>query len=177
LETIPDPSVLWSPDANWAVLASRDPLPDIAELARPMLALAGMRIDPNANSGFQIDFYSGLTLRDRSGKNFTTIQLPNPEGKKLSRIGFVSWSHRSDAFVFSRNTGSCSELWYVRCDEPYRPVLLTDRLHTVLMGIDWMPDGLGILCGSVPTEPSGPPRASSVPTEPNIQLADGRKSP
>ena len=177
LETIPDPSVLWSPDANWAVLASRDPLPEISELARPMLALAGMRIDPNSNSGFQIDFYSGLTLRDRSGKNFTSISLPNPEAKKPNRIGFVSWSHRSDAFVFSRNTRSSTELWYVRCDEPYRPVLLTDRLHTVLMGIDWMPDGLGILCGTVPSERSGPPKVSSVPTEPNIQFADGRKSP
>jgi dipeptidyl aminopeptidase/acylaminoacyl peptidase len=177
LETHPDPALLWSPDAAWAVLGFRDPLPDLSDLTRTMLPLAGMRIDPIGNCGFQIDFYCGLKLRDRSGKQLVTIRLPNPHQEQFSRIGFVSWSHRSDAFVFSRHTPTGTELWYVRCDEPNRPVRLTDRLHTVLLGIDWMPDGTGILCGTIPNDRPEPPLPSSVPAGPNIQLAEGHKSP
>jgi dipeptidyl aminopeptidase/acylaminoacyl peptidase len=142
-----------------------------------MLALAGMRIDPQADSGFQVDFYSHITLRDRTGRQLISINLPEPNGKRLGRIGFVSWSHRNDAFVFSRNTGTGTELWYVRCEEPNRPIKLTDRLHTVLMGIDWMPEGSGLLCGTVPADRPSVPKPSAVPEEPNIQYADGRKSP
>ena len=177
LETNPDPSVLWSPDANWAILASREPLPDLSALARPLLPLAGLRIDPAVNCGFQIDFYSGLALRDRLGRTLTPILIPEIENIRTKRISFVSWSHRSDAFVFSRNTGTSTELWYVRCDEPNRPVRMTDRLHNVLMGIDWMPDGAAILCGTVPGDHAAPPTPSPLPEEPNIQVALGRKSP
>ncbi len=177
LETPPDPSVLWSPDAKWAVLANRDPHPDLAELTRPMLPLAGMRLDPAANSGFQIDFYNALALRDRHGKQVFQIPLPESTCPSPTRIGFLSWSHRSDAFIFSRNIGIATELWYLRCDEPNRPIKLTDRLHTVLMGIDWMPDGSGVLCATVPTDQPQPPAASVIPHGPSIQYADGRKSP
>ena len=177
LETIPDPAVLWSPDAAWAVLGYRDPLPDLTDLARTMHPLAGMRIDPVGNCGFQIDFYCGLNLRDRSGNLLSTIRLPDTQNARSCRIGFVSWSHRSDAFVFSSLTHTGTELWYVRCDEPNRPIRLTDRLHTVLMGIDWMPDGTGILCGTIPNDRPEAPMPSKLPAGPNIQFAEGRKSP
>ena len=65
LDARPDPVAIWSSDANYAILASRMALPDITAFKRRYLPLAGLRIDPIANSLFQAEFYHDLVLLDR----------------------------------------------------------------------------------------------------------------
>ncbi len=63
IDAKPEPIVSFSPDANWMVLIDFDAMPDIADISRRMLELAGLRVDPVANSGFSTSFYHGITLR------------------------------------------------------------------------------------------------------------------
>ena len=185
IDTPPDPVVIWSPDARHAVLASRVALPDLSALSRRFLPLAGLRIDPQSNSLFQTEFYSNLVLLERQsnrrtplGNSETHAGTANIDEQSFeSKIGFVSWSHRSTGFVFSRVTERGSQLWYVSVHDPSSPVLLTERLHTVLQGIDWMPDGNRILCATVPVGRCDEPKKESVPEGPSVQEADGRKAP
>lgn len=178
IDVKPDPALFWSSDTQWAVLADRDSMPDVADLARRMLSLAGLRIDPVANGRFQTDFYRGLTLRDRSGQ--TSIPIPLPADAK---VGSVSWSHRSTGFVFTLITEHGTELWYVAVpplNQPKRtlqPQRLTDRLSTVLQGLDWMPDGERIVCCEVPDSRGPEPTAPTVPFGPSIQESTGTKAP
>jgi dipeptidyl aminopeptidase/acylaminoacyl peptidase len=172
IDVQPDPALFWSPDTRWAVWADRDAMPDVADLARRMLALAGTRIDPAANSGFQTDFYRGLSLKNRAGD--VSVRIPI---EAQARIGLVSWSHRSTAFVYTLITPQGTELWYVNVESPQKPLRLTDRLSTVLQGLDWMPDGERVLGCLVPESRGLEPVPPAVPPGPNIQESSGTKAP
>ncbi len=168
----PEPSVSLSPDANWMVYLDRNAMPDIADLARRYIGVAGMRIDPVANAGFQSDFFRGLSLRTRGSSRLTRIPVQDPV-----RIASLSWSHDSLSFVFTTPTDSGTQLWWVSVDKPEQTVLLTDRLSTVLGSIEWMPDGKRLLCNLVPKERGPEPPAHTYPVGPNIQESFGNTSP
>lgn len=168
----PDPGIAMSPDAQWMLLVDRDSMPDIADLARRMIGLAGIRIDPVSNGRFQTDFNRGLSIRKREGGD--SIRIPMLPGSKL---GAVSWSQDSKSFVYTLITDRGTELWWASADTPTRPLRLTDRLSTVMMSFDWMPDGKGILCGLVPESRGAEPKPPTAPSGPNIQESYGNTSP
>ena len=96
VDAMPEPSVSLSPDAKWMLFVDRNSMPDIADLARRMVGVAGMRIDPIANGGFQTDYFRGLTVRKRESNAQTRIPVAEP-----ARITTISWSHDSQSFVFA----------------------------------------------------------------------------
>ena len=100
----PEPAISFSPDSNWMLLVDRDSMPDIADVARRMVALAGNRIDPVANGAFRTDFNRGISLRPRDGRSAIRIPLQDP-----SRVGTVSWSHDSKSFVYTLVTDNGTE--------------------------------------------------------------------
>ena len=172
IDVQPDPAIVWSSDAKWGVMAERNAMPDVADLARRMLPLAGTRIDPAANGRFQTEFYHGLLLRNREGDSVVRIPI-EPD----ARIGSISWSHRSNVFVFTKITDGGTELWHVDVNKPTNPVRLTDRLSTVLQGIDWTPSGQSVVCGVVPKNRGPEPKPPAVPEGPIIQESTGTKAP
>ena len=168
----PEPSVSMSPDAKWMVYLDRNAMPDIADLARRYVGVAGMRIDPVANAGFQTEFFRGLSVRSRESAVLTRIPIQEPV-----RVSSLSWSHDSQSFVFIAQTETGSQLWWVSITEPTKPILLTDRLSTVLGSIEWMPDGKRVLCNLVPSTRGAEPPAPKAPSGPNIQETAGNTSP
>ncbi|HUP79076.1 MAG TPA: prolyl oligopeptidase family serine peptidase, partial [Pirellula sp.] len=167
-----EPSVSLSPDARWMVYIDRDVMPDIADLARRWVGVAGMRVDPIANGGFHTDFFRGLSLRKRESSTLIRIPISEP-----ARITTISWSHDSQSFVFTNVTEAGTQLWWVSIDKPDQPIRLTDRLSTVLGSIEWMPDGKRILCNLVPASRGPEPIAPKAPLGPNIQESFGNVSP
>lgn len=168
----PEPSVAWSPDGAWMLLLERDAMPPIEELAKRMLRLGGLRIDPVANGIFQTDYLLGITLRSRDGSESIPIALP-----KHGKLGGVSWSHHSNAFAFSLVTSEGTELWLVEVGKSPTPKRLTKRLNTVLDAFDWMPDGKSLLCNVVPESRGKEPAPPVAPPGPNIEESIGNKSP
>src|SRR5260370_32063954 len=69
LDAPPAPGVSVSPDRQWLLLLEQRSMPTIAELARPMLRLAGSRIDARNNRPHQPSLITGLLfeqLADRT---------------------------------------------------------------------------------------------------------------
>ena len=172
VDAMPEPSVSLSPDAKWMLYVDRNSMPDIADLARRMVGVAGMRIDPIANGGFQTDYFRGLTVRKRESNAQTRIPITEP-----ARITTISWSHDSQSFVFANVTESGTQLWWVSIDKPEQPIQLTDRLSSVLGSIEWMPDGKRVLCNLVPSLRGPEPAPPKAPKGPNIQESFGNVSP
>ena len=171
-EAAPAPYAMISPDGAWMVLAEQDAMPGIADVARPWLGLAGMRIDPAAESRWRSNFIHALTLRDLKGERERRIPLP-----KGARVSWTSWSHRSNLFAFALLSEEGSELWCVSIERPEQPRRLTDRLSTVMGAPTWMPDGRQLLCRLVPEDRGDPPLPATTPAGPNVQETSGRTTP
>ncbi|MFN3193776.1 MAG: alpha/beta hydrolase family protein [Aureliella sp.] len=172
IDATPVPSVSFSPDRQWMLMVGRTAMPSIEDLSRRMLRLAGMRIDPAANSRFSTRYYASLSLRPADNEN--EVAVPIPAG---ARVSSVSWSHHSNHFAFTTVTDQGQQLWVVSTNSPDKPKMLTDRLSTVTGGMDWMPDGESILCQLVPESRGVEPEAMTAPTGPNIQESSGNTSP
>ena len=172
IDAKPEPSVSLSPDGNWMLLVERDAMPGIEDLSRRMLRLAGLRIDPVANSRFQTGFYTGISIRKRDDRS--TTEIPVPENAKLSG---VSWSHDSKTILFTVVTDKGSQLWKTTTDDPANTMMLTNRLSSVLGGATIMPDGQSIVCMLVPESRGAEPTAPTIPIGPNIQESSGNTSP
>src|SRR5690349_24007873 len=69
------PWVSLSPDAQWILFVEHAAMPSLADVARPMLRLAGVRIDPATDARHQTVFGLGLVLRDLAGKQERSIEL------------------------------------------------------------------------------------------------------
>ncbi len=180
IDAAPEPAVRFSPDANWMLLVDRDAMPDISDVSRRMLQLAGVRIDPVANSRFATSYDRGLTLRRRDaapdGDRNETAHFKIPMAKN-AKVSGVSWAHDSQTFAFTIVTENGQQLWLASVDQPTEPRMLTDRLNTVLGGFDWMPDAKHVLCQLVPEGRGKEPVQNRAPTGPNIQESYGNKSP
>ena len=175
IDAPPSPAVDISPDGEWMLMIERDALPSIEDVSRRMLRLAGMRIDPVANSRFRTVFDRGLLLRRRGDSSeVPATRVPLPENGKLVS---VRWAHDSLSFAFSVVTKAGTELWVADIDDPAHPQLLTDRLNTVLVGFGWMPDAKSIFCCLVPNNRGAEPAAPTVPSGPNVQETSGNSSP
>ena len=168
----PTPSVSLSPDGEWMLFLSRDAMPGLEDISRRMLRLAGVRIDPKANSQFQTIFYRGIALRKTMGGE--EIKIPVPAGGKVAG---TSWSQDSKRFAYYVVTDEGTQLWVASVDRPQDPQLMTSHLSTVLGGIQWMPDGKSILCQLVPEQRGAEPVSPSVPAGPNVQESSGNTSP
>jgi dipeptidyl aminopeptidase/acylaminoacyl peptidase len=172
----PTPSVRFSPDGAWMAMLERSALPALEDVARPMLRLAGLRIDPASDSRYATSFDVGLKLAPVDGGRARTVPLANG-----ARLSGTSWSHTSRHLAYTLATDEGTELWVLdvigMVRDGAQPVRLTDRLNTVLEGTHWMPDGSGLLALTVPADRGPAPQAPRVPAGPNIQESTGQASP
>jgi len=158
------------------LLLERNALPDIREVGRRMLPLAGVRIDPRQSSPFAAVYYHTMRLR-------TTIPGPDqpapitvalPAGSKIAE---VQWSHDSRHLFCLLQTDTGQQLWRLAADAPEQLQLCTDRINTVLMKPRWAPDGQQILCLLNRPDRGAEPKPPAVPKGPNVQESSGKTSP
>lgn len=87
IDAQPEPNVLISPDGRHLLLIESDAMPDIADLARPMQCLAGLRIDPQSNSTFQTSFRKALRYQRVSDAMITPDGDHRDEGSTDASLG------------------------------------------------------------------------------------------
>ncbi|MGO9938038.1 MAG: hypothetical protein ACLPH3_10245 [Terracidiphilus sp.] len=105
LRALPTPIVSVSPKRGYAVFMQPVRSP-IAEVAQPMLRLAGNRIDVNTNGAHLAPYYTTFTLmRISEGQE---IKLALPAGAKL---GAPIWSPDGSQFAFTNTVAHGIELW------------------------------------------------------------------
>ena len=167
------PSLTLSPDGRWFIGIEPDPMPSIADVSRPMLRLAGMRIDPTANGRHRTSFSRALFLRDLTGKTVTPVAIP--DGARL--VG-ARWSHTSRHFAYTLLTESGTSLWVAPVSDPTQALKISDRISSVLTsGYYFSPDGASVIITEVPADRGAPPMKPDVPTGPSIRETSGSATP
>ncbi len=172
LDAPPTPWILLSPDAAHVLLVDHEPMPRLADVARPKVKLAGLRIDAQRDARHQLAFGTGLVLRDLRGTHERRIALP--AGRRIASLG---WSHDSRAFVLVLDGGGPGELWWGSLDAP-EPRFVAAGIHAVLGdGFAWMPEGARVLATFVPAGRGPAPERSAVAAGPDVLEARGERTP
>ena len=141
-EAPPTPGISVSPDATHAVLTHRASLIPLAELTRPELRIAGLRLDPATSAASRRRTRNGLTLkRLRDGAAIALTGLPDP-----LRADHLSWSPDGARFAFTHTEDDDVELWVAEvAGGAARRVLDEVRAMFRDAPYHWLPDGSGLV--------------------------------
>jgi len=173
LSAPPTPTVVVSPRADQLLVADRLANPPIADLAAPMLRLAGLRINPATNGRHHPQRFVGLSLVDVStGKVRKVTGLP-----KNPYLSAPEWSADGKQFAFTDTTGEGIDLWIGNAATASAVPFGGIKISAILGdAVQWLPDG-NLLVQTVPAGRGNPPAEAKVPDGPIIQESDGRKAP
>src|SRR5262249_286379 len=150
-----------------------DRYPAIADLAQPVLRLAGARFNPRTNGPQLPPRITGFTLlRIADGKK-TPIALP--EGARPSP---PVWSPDSKRFALLNTRPDGIELWL---GDPatgkLRPVKGLRVNAAFGEAFRWLPDSKRLVCQAIRVTRGKPPAAPEVPPGPVIQESGGEAGP
>jgi dipeptidyl aminopeptidase/acylaminoacyl peptidase len=167
------PTASISPSRDYMLLATGLRYPPIADLAQPMLRLAGQRINPATNGPHRFQYSVALSLKRIS--DGSEVKLALPPGAKISS---VQWTGDGKHFAFLNTAANSIELWV---GDPasgkirqLKGVAVNDAYGDAYQ---WMPDNHLLLVQTVPSKRGAAPTESSVPREPNSQESFGRVGP
>ncbi|MBW4471592.1 MAG: prolyl oligopeptidase family serine peptidase [Stenomitos rutilans HA7619-LM2] len=165
------PAVLISPGNQWLVEFEQPALTTIAELAEPIVAVAGFRLNPKLSCPARHHTYRGMWLQAIPSGTRQEVSLPDD-----AQISYTRWSPNGQmlAFVLTQTTGL--ELWVISLADGL-PRRLTDPILNATYGTPyrWLSDD-ALLCKLIPGDRGEPPVKPSVPAGPIIQENLGRKS-
>lgn len=178
------PQLSLSPTHAFAVQDQPVRYPPIAELAQPMLRIAGMRINPRTNGLHNTVFNSSLTLRKVPDGTEIRVELP-PNGK----FSGGHWSADGLHFAFTNSTSAGIELWIgdtIGKTHKVEGVHLNGVLASggggrggpvVSNDVQWMPDNKTLLVELIKPNRGAPPAEPAVPTGPDVQESFGGRAP
>jgi dipeptidyl aminopeptidase/acylaminoacyl peptidase len=167
------PTAFVSPSHDAILLATPLRYPPVADLARPMLRIAGLRIDPKTNGIHHASSYDAYALvRIADGKR---IAVALPAGVHASA---PVWSPDGSSFAFGNATSHGVDLYLGVTATGAIRRLNAIELNTIFNGgIQWMPDGKTLLVYFVPASRGAAPVAPAVPLGPVVQQSNGKKAP
>ena len=170
LDTPPSPGVVPSPTRDAFLLVDVEGYPPIRELARPILRLAGVRIDPGLGARQRLARQTGLEIVPLDGRPRKRVELP--EG---ARIGMPSWSPGGTSFAFALDSADGVELWVVDAANGKGRAIPGLRIVDVLgRGFAWEDDAK-LLVHRRPVGRGPAPPAPDAPSGPNIEEAASGK--
>jgi dipeptidyl aminopeptidase/acylaminoacyl peptidase len=184
------PTLTISPTREFAMQGQPVRNPPIAELAQPMLRLAGMRINPKTNGLHNATFNSSLSLRKIPEGTEIKVDLP-PNAKLMPG----AWSPDAKNFAFTNTTSNGIELWIGDTTGKARKIEGV-RINSVMGGgrgavggagrggfvagptdVQWMPDGKSLVVQMVKPNRGAAPVLSAVPAGPHVQESLGGAAP
>ena len=176
------PRAFVSPTQDYVILAEPLRYPPIADLAQPMLRLAGMRINPRNNAPHRAPLNTGMVLKRVS--DGTEVRLPTGADARLSA---PRWSEDGKYFAFTNARQSLVELWIgdtaagrvrkvegVHVNAVMAP---TTPFRTGNPVFQWMPDNHTLLVQTVPANRGAAPVEGDIPLGPHIQETLGKAGP
>ena len=173
LDAPPLPAASASPDRALLLLLEQRSMPTIAELAQPILRIAGTRINPRTTGPQLPGSITGLLLKRLADGSERRVAVPAP-----AALSFVSWSPASRAIAFVQTRDSGLALWVA---DPATGQIraLTGPALSATAGppCRWMPDGARLLCRFVPDGRGAAPVAPATPVGPTTQETTGRAAP
>ncbi len=144
--------------------------PPVADLAKPMLRLAGIRIDPKNDGIHHQSAYTSLAFQSVAGGGTTTVALP-----PNAHITSVRWSPDGRHVAFSNATASSIDLYVVATGAAKPQKIGGVHLNGVFGSpIAWMPDSKSLLIKEVPPKRLREPREALTPIGPVVQETSGK---
>ena len=164
------PNVSVSPDREWLLFLDRTSMPSIAELAEPILRIAGTRINPANNANSFIPRTIGLRLKRIENGAEHAIALPAGV-----RIGATMWSPDGSKLAFTRTLDDRVELWAADVATGAARMVVDAQLNAVGSSpCKWLADNVTMLCAFVPDNRGAAPEAPRVPSGPTVEESSGR---
>jgi dipeptidyl aminopeptidase/acylaminoacyl peptidase len=173
LDAPPTPGIVVSPARDAFLLVEVEGYPPIKELARPILRLAGVRIDPGLGGRQRTVRYNGIEIVPLDGRPRFRVELPRGPNFK-PKIGMPSWSPDGTKLAFTMDLRDRIELWVVDARNghllPIQGLKIVDVLRS---GFAWE-DSSHLLVHQVPPRRGPAPAAPEAPSGPNIEEAAGK---
>jgi dipeptidyl aminopeptidase/acylaminoacyl peptidase len=151
-------------------LAIQTPLryPPVADLARPMLRLAGLRIDPTTNGIHHASARMSLAFERIADGRVVNVALP--PGAHLTALVF---SPDESRFAVTNATPRGTELWIGTTADGHASRIAGLAVNDIFPdAVRWMPDGTHLVVRAVDRE-TAPPR-SDVAHGPAVQETSGK---
>jgi dipeptidyl aminopeptidase/acylaminoacyl peptidase len=173
------PTASISPTRDVVIVTTPASYPTIADLAQPMLRLAGLRINGNTNGPHNAPRVTAMVLKRISDGREIRVALP-PNAHSSG----PSWAPDGRHFAFYITTANSIQLWIGDTATGAAHAISDLAVNSVVPGggggggggfgggggaCEWMPNGRDMICKTVPAGRGAAPRASSVPQGPNIQ--------
>ena len=169
-----------SPNKQQIALTKARAYPTIAELAQPMLRLAGSRVNPKSNgphraSGLPGTGIQSIALKKIDGGTETNVTMP-PQ----ARISNVKFSPDGSRLAFLQTKDAAIELWTADTATGAAKAVVTgaDRINaTAGDPCDWLKDNVTMVCELVPAGRGPAPTEPAVPTGPTVHENYGKAAP
>jgi dipeptidyl aminopeptidase/acylaminoacyl peptidase len=171
LDAEPLPGVTVSPARDVLALLPRRAMPTIAELAQPMLRLAGARVNPLTNGLHRAPSGTGITLRSIANGSERKVSMPAD-----ARVAFLGFSPDGRRFAFTNTTASHIEI-FVGDVATAQTRKVDGALNSLAGGCDWLDDSTALLCPFVPAGRGSAPVPPLAPPGPNVQENHGPPGP
>lgn len=173
LDAAPLPNIIVSPARDHAVLLERHSMPTIRELARPMLRLAGARINPRNKAVHRSSGIVALSLVTIPGG--TAIRVPLPPNTNAMPIGF---SEEGQHFAYALVGDDRVMLWSMAIPGGQVRQVSEIPLNAAFgPPCDWGPDGDMLLCAFAVTDAASTVESTAVPAGPSVQENNGQATP
>ena len=172
-DAAPLPEALLSPSKKVMALAYRKAQPTIAMLSRPVLRIAGERVNPRTNGPQRTALIYAIHLQKVAGGGETKVTVP--ANGNLSNLKF-SPDGAKLAFLNTRDDGI--ELWVASTSTgEAKKVSGTARLNAAAGDpCDWLRDNKTLVCKVVPMGRGPAPADLHVPGGPNVQENEGKSA-
>ncbi|MEO7650098.1 MAG: prolyl oligopeptidase family serine peptidase, partial [Bryobacteraceae bacterium] len=167
------PTVSLNPRGSHMLLLDTVRHPSAADLSRPVLRLAGLRIDPMTSGPHVTSYITAMRLKSVAGGR--ELQVTLPPGM---RIGTPLWSSDGLRFAFTNTSPRMVELWIGET-----ATCAVKRLATIQVNaaygppMYWMPDNRTLFLKLVPANRGAAPAVVDAQAGPVIQESSGKAAP
>jgi dipeptidyl aminopeptidase/acylaminoacyl peptidase len=170
LDSPATPATSVSPSKDKIALLEPLRYPPIAELAQPMLRIAGLRINPNNTAQHRQAYAVKVTLKNVADGKETPVALPAG-----AKIVSPAWSADGKYIAAGNVTDKGVELWIIETATAKARLIKGVMINSAFGGFTWMPDQMSVLVNAVPTSRGAAPLYRDVvPASPNIQETAGK---
>lgn len=176
LNAPPTPQISVSPQRDYAILMQGVRYPPIAEVAQPMLRLAGIRIDTNTNGMHLQAYFVSFAIKRLADGGGAAIATP-----KGAMLGAPVWSPDGKQFAFTNTTTRSIELWIGSPVTGEARRVAGASINGVRIGggtpVEWMGDNRTLIVTLVPGGRGALRAESAVPKGPHVQESLGHAGP
>jgi dipeptidyl aminopeptidase/acylaminoacyl peptidase len=174
------PQTIVSPNRQVVALTRARANPTIAELAQPMLRLAGSRVNPKTNGPHRASGLTGTGIYAIALKKIADGAEVNVTMPPQAKVSHIKFSPDGSKLAFLQTKDSAIELWIADGATGAAKAVVSgaDRINaTTGDPCDWLRDNVTMVCGLMPSGRGAAPAEPTVPPGPIVHESSGKAAP